>query len=760
MTRDPKQEALDYHKRDPKGKIEVVPTKPYSSQADLSMAYSPGVAEPSREIGENRKDVYQYTAKGNLVAVISDGSAVLGLGNIGPEASKPVMEGKGVLFKIYADIDVFDLELDSKDPEHFISTVKALGPTFGGINLEDIKAPECFEIEKRLKEELDIPVMHDDQHGTAIITGAAMMNATHLAGKRVADLRIVISGAGASAMACARLYTSLGVRPENIVMTDSKGVIRKDREELGPLKAPFATERDLNTLEEAMEGADLFLGLSMGNIVSRSMIRRMARDPIVFALANPDPEIPFTEAKAARDDVIMATGRSDDPNQVNNVLGFPFIFRGALDVHATHITEGMKHAAVEAIAKLAREPVPEEVIQAYGVRNLSFGPDYLIPKPMDPRLLSYVSPAVAKAAIEAGVARIPIRDWDQYRVDLDKRLGMDNKLIQQITEKVRGQQKRIVFAEAEHPKILKAAHEAAEEGIAAPVLLGPPERIRELIDEYELELKNVEILDPRSATEEQRREQYGDLFFRERQRKGYTLYESLRLMHDRNYFGAMMVRNGEADALISGITRKYPDVLRPALQSIGRKKETKRVAAMHIMFSKKGPLFFADTTVNQEPSAEDLAEIAMLSAKKVEDLKITPRVAMLSYSNFGSARGSCAEKVQKAVKILHQEHPELIVDGDIQMNFALNNELMREKFPFSELLDQEANIFIFPNLAAGNIAYKLMQEMTRVETIGPVLMGMKEPFHVLQLGSSVREILNMVKIAATDARESKEPSSQ
>ncbi len=757
MPRNRKQiEALDYHSQGKPGKIEVVPTKPYSSQRDLSLAYSPGVAEPCKAIEKNKDDVYKYTAKGNLVAVISNGTAVLGLGDIGPEASKPVMEGKGLLFKIFADIDVFDIEVDVKDVDAFVNTVKAIAPTFGGINLEDIKAPECFEIERRLKEELDIPIMHDDQHGTAIITSAALLNALELAEKKIDEVRIVVNGAGASAMACVKLYFSLGVKPENLVMCDRKGVIRKDRPRLSDSKMNFATERDLQTLSDAMKGADMFLGLSKGDVVNKAMIKSMADNPIVFALANPDPEIAYKDAISVRKDIIMATGRSDHPNQVNNVLGFPFIFRGALDVRATAINEEMKLAAVKAIAKLAKEPVPEVVNQAYGTRNLVFGRDFFIPKPLDPRLIISVAPAVAKAAMDSGVAKIHIEDWDAYEAELSRRLGLDNKLIRNLTERAIQSPKRVVFAEADTYKVLKAAQIVKDEGIAIPILLGNIARINQLIQENHLDLADATIIDPKAADQEEIRNKYGDLLYTKRQRKGLTQYESAHKMRDRNYYGAMMVEAGEADAFISGITRNYPETIKPALQSIGTENGVNKIAGMYIVNTKKGPLFFADTTINVNPTAQDLADIAVLTAKAVSRFKIKPRLAMLSFSNFGSSDYEEAKKVSKAVEILHQEHPEIIVDGEIQANFAMNNELLNEQFPFSTLANKNSNVLIFPNLSAGNIAYKLIQEVSDSEAVGPILLGMKKPVHILQLGCTVREIVNMVTIAVVDAETRKE----
>ncbi len=752
MAKFRKQDALDYHSEGRPGKIEVVPTKPYSSQRDLSLAYSPGVAEPCLRIEKNPEDVYKYTAKGNLVAVISNGTAVLGLGNIGPSASKPVMEGKGLLFKIFADIDVFDIEVDAKDIDTFVNTVKAIAPTFGGINLEDIKAPECFEIERRLKEELDIPLMHDDQHGTAIISSAALINACEIAKKSIGKVRIVINGAGASAISCAKLYLAVGAKKENIIMFDSKGAITKDRTDLDVQKSFFATPKKPKDLEDAMKDADVFVGLSKGNVVSQKMIKGMAKNPIVFALANPDPEITYHDATEARKDIIMATGRSDHPNQVNNVLGFPFIFRGALDVRAKQINEEMKLAAVYAIAELAKEPVPESVNRAYSSKNLSFGKDYIIPKPIDHRLIYTVAPAVAKAAIDSGVAGTTIKDWDAYIQDLMNRLGLGNKLIRNITQRAKENPKRVVFAEADHYKILKAAQEVRDEGIAIPILLGNKEKIKRLIAENHLDLAEVEIIDPRSDAEKPKRTQFGDILFEKRQRRGYTQYEARWAMRERNFFGAMMVETGLADALISGLTRKYTDTIRPALQIIGTEEGVNRVAGMYIMATKKGPFFFADTTVNVNPTAEELVDIASLTAKAVKQFNIEPRIGFLSYSNFGSTDGEEPRKMRRAVELMHQRFPNLVVDGDIQGNFALNADMVKEQFPFSELSKTPANTLIFPNLTSGNISYKLIQELGAAEAIGPILLGLKKSVHILQLGSTVREIVNMVTIAVVDAQ--------
>ncbi len=752
MAKIKKQDALDYHSLGRPGKIEVVPTKPYNTQRDLSLAYSPGVAEPCLEIEKNPEDVYKYTAKGNLVAVISNGTAVLGLGNIGPEASKPVMEGKGLLFKIYADIDVFDIEIAETDIDAFVRTVKAISPTFGGINLEDIKAPECFEIERRLKEELDIPIMHDDQHGTAIITSAALLNALLLSNKKIDEVNIVVNGAGASAISCTKLYLALGAKKEHIVMLDSTGVIRKDRPNLEPTKALFATEKNINTLEEAMVGADVFLGLSKGNIVNKEMLQSMGDKPIVFALANPDPEISYADAVAARPDAIVATGRSDNPNQVNNVLGFPFIFRGALDVRATKINEEMKLAAVYALAELAKEAVPENVNLAYNSKNITFGKDYIIPKPVDNRLIYKVAPAVAKAAIDSGVARYPITDWEAYENELIQRLGLDNKLIKNITIRAKQKPQRVVFAEADHYKILKAAQQVNDEGIAIPILLGDTEKINKLIIDNNLDLKDILIIDIRQKNFDEKRNLFGDLFFEKRKRRGFTLFEARKAMLERNYYGAMMVETGEADAMISGLTRKYSDTIRPSLQIIGVQKEIGMVAGMYIMVTKKGPVFFADTTINTNPTAEQLVKIVLLTANAVRLMNIVPRIALLSYSNFGSVDNAETRIIREAIATLHQDYPDLIVDGEVQANIALNKDLMEEQFPFSPLKHGNVNTLIFPNLASGNIAYKLMQEMGTAEAIGPVLLGLNKSVHILQLGSSVREIVNMVTLAVADAQ--------
>mgnify|MGYP000692774560 FL=1 len=747
-----KEDALEYHAKGRPGKIEVVSTKETKTQRDLALAYSPGVAEPCMEIHENPEDVYKYTAKGNLVGVISNGTAVLGLGDIGPEASKPVMEGKGILFKIFADIDVFDIELNTKNIDEFVNTVKILEPTFGGINLEDIKAPECFEIEERLKKIMNIPIMHDDQHGTAIISGAALLNALELVNKKIEDVKFVISGAGASAISCCKIYIALGAQAKNMYMFDSKGLITSDREELDERKIIFAKDCANISLEEAFVGADIFIGLSKGNVVSKEMVQAMAENPIVFALANPTPEIAYEEAIAARPDIIMATGRSDYPNQVNNVLGFPYIFRGALDVRATTINEEMKLAAVKALAELTKKPVPDIVNVAYNEKSLQFGPTYIIPKPIDPRLLVTVAPAVAKAAMDSGVAKYPIKNWDAYENELYKRLGSDDNLLRYIINKAKQAPKRVIFAEAENLKILKAAQIVNDEGIAIPILLGKKEKINALIEEHGLQLENIQIIDPKCDSMEDKRYEYGQKFFEKRQRKGYNLYEAKKVMRERAYFGSMMLANGEADALISGITRKYQDMLRPALQIIGMKKEVKRVAGMYMMLTKKGPIFFADASVNFNPTEDELVDITVLAAKEVENFNIKPRIAMLSYSNFGSSDSAEAILVRNAVAKLKATHPELIVDGEMQASVAFNQELMKENYPFSALVNETPNVFIFPNLSAGNIAYNLLQEIGGAEAIGPILLGLNKPVHVLQLGSTVRQIVNMVAISVVEAQ--------
>ncbi len=747
-----KKNALAYHSEGRPGKIEVIPTKPHQSQYDLSLAYSPGVAEPCLEIRDNPDDVYKYTAKGNLVAVISNGTAVLGLGDIGPEAGKPVMEGKGLLFKIFADIDVFDIEISDRTIEGMVNTIKSIAPTFGGINLEDIKAPECFEVEDRLKELLDIPVMHDDQHGTAIITSAGLLNALEITGKKIEEIKVVVNGAGASAISCSSLYLKLGVKPENLVMVDSKGVVHRSRKDLNPWKMKFVTDRDIHTLADAMKGADMFLGLSVAGAVNQDMLRSMNDHPIVFALANPVPEISYELAKASRGDLIMGTGRSDFPNQVNNVLGFPYIFRGALDVRATAINDKMKLAAAYALAELARQPVPEEVNIAYQVTNLKFGTDYIIPKPNDPRLITQLAPAVALAAMESGIARKPITDWDAYHDELNKRIGLSNPLIRQIKARARKNPKRVVFAEAEHYKMLKAAEIVVEEGIAHPILLGDKDVILGLIKEHDLELHDIEIIDPRSDEEKSRRELFASQFHEKRKRRGVNMGAALEMMAHRNFFAPSLVENGFADAMISGLTSNYPTTIRPALRIIGKKPGARIVSGMYIMLTKKGPIFFADATVNMNPDVDKLVEITLQVADMVRQFNVVPRIAMLSYSNFGSVEGRIPLLVRDAVAKLHNEHPALIVDGDLQANFALNNALLRESFPFSKLVDGPANTLIFPYLTAGNIAYKLVQELGGAEAIGPILMGLNKSIHVLQMGSSVSEIVNMVTIAVIDSQ--------
>ena len=747
-----KEQALEYHAKGRPGKIEVVPTKEAKTQRDLSLAYSPGVAVPCLEIAANPEDVYKYTAKGNLVAVISNGTAVLGLGDIGPEAGKPVMEGKAVLFKIFADIDVFDIEINEKDPEKFVQIVKALEPTFGGVNLEDIKAPECFYIEQHLKERMKIPVMHDDQHGTAIISSAALLNALEIQGKKIENAKFVVNGAGAASISCCRLYIALGAKKDNFFMFDSKGLIHEGREGLDGMKLEFATKRPDCSLETAFKDADVFIGLSKGNVVSKEMIKSMAKKPIVFALANPDPEISYDDATSVRKDLIMATGRVDYPNQVNNVLGFPYIFRGALDVRATKINEEMKLAAVKALAELARKPVPDIVSLAYNHTSLNYGPDYIIPKPVDPRLLSTVAPAVAKAAIESGVAQKTIENWDEYAIELNKRLGLDNQLMRAIGSKAKSDPKRLVFAEADNQKILKAASIAYDEGIAYPILLGAEDKIRKIADENNIDLTDIPIIDPRTNEMEAKREEYGELFFRKRQRKGYNQYESVKIMKDRNHFGCMMVETGDADAMISGLTRNYADAIRPALQIIGTEEGVSKIAGMYLLLTKQGPLFLADTTVNFNPTAEELADITMLVAKEVRNFNLTPKIAMLSYSNFGSSDSPEAKLVSDAVKIVKKRNPSLIVDGEMQGSLAFNNEILKDNYPFSELVDQSVNVLIFPNLTAGNIAYNLLKEIGGADAIGPILLGLKKPVHVLQLGSSERSIVNMALIAVVDAQ--------
>ena len=747
-----RREALIYHAKPTPGKIQVVPTKKYATQRDLSLAYSPGVAEPCLEIDKDVNNVYKYTTKGNLVAVISNGTAVLGLGNIGPEASKPVMEGKGLLFKIFADIDVFDIEVGTENVEEFIATVKNIAPTFGGINLEDIKAPEAFEIERRLKAELDIPVMHDDQHGTAIISAAALLNALEIAEKKIEKVKIVISGAGAAAISCSRLYQAFGAKRENMVMLDSKGVIRKDRENLSTEKAEFSTHRKIDTLDEAMKNADVFIGLSTANIVSQDMLKSMAKNPIVFAMANPDPEIRYDLAIASRKDIIMATGRSDHPNQVNNVLGFPFIFRGALDVRATKINEAMKMAAVKALANLAKEPVPEQVNIAYGETRLTFGRDYIIPKPFDPRLIAEVPPAVAKAAMESGVAKEPIENWEKYKDQLLERLGSDNKIVRLITNRAKMNPKRVIYTEADHLDVLKAAQIAYDEGIAIPILLGRKETILDLMKEIEFDAK-IEIIDPKSDEELARKNKYAKAYWEQRKRKGVTLYSAERFMRERNYFAAMMVNEGDADALISGYSRSYPTVIKPMLELIGLATRATRAATTNLMMTQRGPMFLSDTSINIDPSAEDLAKIVQMTARTVRMFGMEPVIAMVSFSNFGSSPSPRSTKVKEAVALLHASHPNLIVDGDLQMDFALNSEMLEKTFPFSKLVGKKVNTLIFPNLESANITYKLLKELNKSESIGPIMMGMRKPVHILQLGANVDEIVNMTTIAVIDAQQ-------
>lgn len=747
-----KEQALEYHAQGRPGKIEVVPTKAAKTQRDLSLAYSPGVAEPCKEIEKNKDDAYRYTAKGNLVGVITNGTAVLGLGDIGPDASKPVMEGKGVLFKIFADIDVFDIEINEKDPEKFVQIVQALEPTFGGINLEDIKAPECFYIEKELRERCTIPVMHDDQHGTAIISGAALLNALDLQKKKIQKVKIVVNGAGAAAMACVQLYVALGAKYENFIIFDKDGVLHRGRTDLDATKLLFAVKDSKLTLEKAMRDANVFLGLSIGNVVTKEMIKSMAKNPIVFAMANPDPEITYEDATAARKDIIMATGRSDYPNQVNNVLGFPYIFRGALDVRASQINEAMKLAAVYAIASLAKSPVPDIVNMAYNNKNMSFGPEYIIPKPLDPRLLVTISPAVAKAAMESGVAHQDITNWEEYIDQLNGRLGLDNQIIRVMGNKAKREPKRLVFAEADNQKILKAASIIYDDGIAYPILLGEENRIRRIAEENHIDISDLPIINTRSEQLATKRAEYGQLFFNKRQRKGINYYESAKFMRDRNYFGCMMVETGEADAMISGLTKNYADTIRPALEIIGTEKGVKKIAGMYLLLTRKGPLFLADTTVNFNPTAEELADITIMVANEVKTFNLTPRVAMLSYSNFGSSNSPEARLVAEATRLVKLKDPKLVVDGEVQAWLPFNKEILKDNYPFSALVDQDVNVLMFPNLAAGNVAYNLLKEVGGADAIGPILLGLKKPVHVLQLGSSVRSIINMANIAVVDAQ--------
>jgi malate dehydrogenase (oxaloacetate-decarboxylating)(NADP+) len=747
-----RREALLYHAKPTPGKIEVVPTKKYATQRDLSLAYSPGVAEPCLEIAKDVNNVYKYTAKGNLVAVISNGTAVLGLGDIGPEASKPVMEGKGLLFKIFAGIDVFDIEVDTKDIDAFIETVKNIAPTFGGINLEDIKAPESFEIERRLVEELNIPVMHDDQHGTAIISAAALLNAVELAGKKMNEVKMVISGAGSAAIACANLYVSFGVNEDNIVMFNSKGALRKDNPSISEEQRKYATDINYGSLADAMVGIDVFIGLSTGDIVTPEMLISMAENPIVFAMANPNPEINYDIAIKTRKDIIMATGRSDHPNQVNNVLGFPYIFRGALDVRATKINEEMKKAAVVALAELAKEHVPEQVNIAYGETKLNFGTDYIIPKPFDPRLITKVPPAVAKAAMESGVALNPITDWEKYEEELLERMGSDNKMVRLLTNRAKREPKRIVFAEADQLDVLKAAQIVYEEKIGFPILLGRREDILELKEEIGFDA-DVPIYDPKTKEEDKRRLKYADIFWKDRRRKGISLLDAQKWMRERNYFAAMMVNEGDADAMVSGYSRSYPSVVKPLLQLIGKAPGISLIASTNMMMTNRGPMFLSDTAINPNPSADELAKIALMTAKTVRTFGMEPVIAMVSFSNFGSSNYESANKVREAVAFLHSNNPDLIVDGEIQTDFALNPEMLQKKFPFSKLAGKKVNTLIFPNLESANITYKLLKELYKVDSIGPIVMGMDKPVHVFQLGASVEEMVNMVSVAVVDAQE-------
>ena len=753
MHKDTKRrEALLYHAKPKPGKISVIPTKPYASQRDLSLAYSPGVAEPCLEIAKDVNNVYKYTAKGNLVAVISNGTAVLGLGDIGPEASKPVMEGKGVLFKIFADIDVFDIEVDTKDIDAFVETVKNIAPTFGGINLEDIKAPESFEIERRLKEELNIPVMHDDQHGTAIISAAGLLNALELANKKIEDIKLVVSGAGSAALACANLYLQLGVKAENIIMFDKDGVLSTDRTDLLEVQRQYAKDVKGLTLAEAVKGADMFLGLSAPNVLSADMLLTMADNPIVFAMANPVPEIDYELAIATRKDVIMATGRSDKPNQVNNVLGFPFIFRGALDVKATKINEEMKMAAVYALANLAKETVPEQVNIAYGEKKLIFGRDYILPKPFDPRLITEIPPAVAKAAMESGVATEPITDWEKYKDELNDRMGSDNKMVRLLTNRAKTDPKRIVFAEADHLDVLKAAQIVYEEEIGYPILLGNKETILELKQAIGFE-GEVLIIDPKADEFKEKRELYGNLLWEERSRRGLTLLEANKMMRERNYFASMMVKQGDADALVTGYSRSYPTVVKPILEVLDKHVGIKKVATANMMLTDRGPIFLSDTAINPDPTAEEIADIAVMLDRTMKMFGEKPAIALTSYSNFGSSKTPSAIKMNKAAKILHQLHPEMVVDGEVQADFALNPVMLKEKFPFSKLVDKKVNALVFANLDVANITYKLMKELNKSTSIGPIIMGLEQPAHIFQLGASVEEMVNMAAVAVVDAQE-------
>ena len=751
MAKITKEEALRYHAEGKPGKIEVIPTKPHSTQTDLSLAYSPGVAEPCLEIEKNPHDAYEYTAKGNLVAVISNGTAVLGLGDIGPLAGKPVMEGKGLLFKIFAGIDVFDIEVNEKDPEKFIQTVKAISPTFGGINLEDIKAPECFEIETRLKNELDIPVMHDDQHGTAIISGAGLINALEIAGKKIEDVKIVVNGAGAASISCTRLYVMLGARKENIVMCDSKGVISTSRPDLNAAKREFATDRPIKTLQEAVVGADVFLGLSVANVLTKEMVRSMNADPIVFALANPNPEISYADAMASRDDIIFATGRSDYPNQINNVLGFPYIFRGALDTHAKAINEEMKLAAVYAIADLAKEPVPDVVNAAYKLKRTTFGRDYILPKALDPRLLTRVSCAVAKAAIDSGVSRKTITDWEGYANHLREMMGYDNKLLRSFTDMAKANPKRVVFAEANHVNMLKAAAEAKAEGICFPILLGNEERLAKIAAEENISLDGIEIVNLRHDRETERRHRYARILTDKKVREGVTYSEACEKMVDRNAFGMMMVATGDADAFVTGVYSRYSEVTKMAEQIIGIRPSYKHFGALNILTCKKGTFFMADTLINRHPSAEVLIDIARLTHDAVKFFAHEPVMAMLSYSNFGSDKQGSPLKVHEAIDFLHKTYPDMVVDGEMQVNFALDKKLRDDMYPFNKLKGQDVNTLIFPNLSSANSAYKLLDTLGITETIGPIQMGLNKPIHFTDVESSTRDIVNLTTVAVVDA---------
>ena len=752
MVKITKEAALLYHSQGKPGKIEVVPTKPYRTQTDLSLAYSPGVAEPCLEIQKNPHDAYKYTNKGNLVAVISNGTAVLGLGDIGAMSGKPVMEGKSLLFKIYAGVDAFDIEVNEKDPDKFIEAVKAIAPTFGGINLEDIKAPECFEIERRLKAELDIPVMHDDQHGTAIISAAGLINAIDVAGKKLEDARIVVNGAGAAAISCTRLYCSFGARKENIVMLDSRGVIRVDRENLTEQKREFATTRDIHTLEEAVKDADVFVGLSKGNVLSKDMVRSMAKNPIIFALANPVPEISYEDAKDARPDVLMSTGRTDYPNQINNVIGFPYIFRGALDTAAKAINEEMKLAAARAIADLARRPVPDIVNRAYHVRNFTFGPDYFIPKPVDPRLITEVSMAVAKAAIESGVARKVITDWKAYRQQLRELMGQESKLTQNLYDTARLSPRRVVFAEGTHPTMLEAAIRAKEEGICHPVLLGNDVQIRKMAEDMKLNLDGVEVLNLRNDSEAERRQRYSEILAKKKQREGYTLQEAIDKMYERNYFGMMMVETGDADAFITGLYTKYSNTIKVAKEVIGIREGYNHFGTMHLINSKKGVLFIADTLINRHPDSETLLDIAKLSASTVRFFNRTPVIAMLSYSNFGTDNTGSPVAVHQVVDQMQREFPDLAIDGEMQVNFALDKDLRDDKYPFTRLKGMDVNTLVFPNLTSANASYKMIKSMAEdAEVVGPIQMGLKKPIHFTDFECSVRDIVNITAVAVIDA---------